>query len=281
MAEPSSPRRVLIVAAAAIEGEELREAITEHVGDDDAEVRLLAPAVDQSALQHTFGDVDAALEKAREKLERSSEELRRAGISAEGEVGDPDVKIAIEDALQTFPADEVVIIGHRDHARWVERHGIEEAEREIEPKITEIFVSGDGGRAHVAATEEVGEGRHPAEGEEEEPESRNLPPFRPRDLAGIVIAIVGTIILVVLAASCENPNQQGGFDETAGRGLDACAARMIIAGALALANIAHVVGLMLFQAGGYRGLGRRFFAWLSLIGTPLAIVVSLLIGEGS
>ena len=279
MADTGSSRRVLIVAAAPIEGDEVRAAIAERVGDD-AEVRLLAPAVDQSAFELVMGDVDEAMEQARETLARSTAELRRAGIDADGDVGDPDVKLAIEDALRTFPADEVVIVGHRDAPR-IESRGIEDAEHEIEPKITEIFVSGDGGGAHVAATDEVGEGRHPVDPAETEPRSRNLPPFSPRDLAGIAVALIGTIILIVLAATCENPNQQGGFDDASGGGLDECAARMIIAGALALANIAHVVGLMLFQAGGYRGWGRQFFAWLSLVGTPLAIVASLLIGEGS
>ena len=46
---------------------------------------------------------------------------------------------------------------------------------------------------------------------------------------------------------------------------------------MALANIAHVVGLFLFQSVGYRGLAAKGFAWLSLVGTPVAIILSLLI----
>jgi hypothetical protein len=45
---------------------------------------------------------------------------------------------------------------------------------------------------------------------------------------------------------------------------------------MSLVNIAHVVGLLLFESVGYRGLWERFFARLSLIGTPAAIIVSLL-----
>jgi hypothetical protein len=37
-----------------------------------------------------------------------------------------------------------------------------------------------------------------------------------------------------------------------------------------------VVGLLLFESVGYRGMFERFFARLSLFGTPAAIVVSLL-----
>jgi ABC-type proline/glycine betaine transport system permease subunit len=40
----------------------------------------------------------------------------------------------------------------------------------------------------------------------------------------------------------------------------------------------HVVGLLLFQSVGYHGMWSRFFARLSLIGTPVAVAVSLLLG---
>ena len=98
-------------------------------------------------------------------------------------------------------------------------------------------------------------------------EAENLPPFSPRDLTGILVAIVGTIVLVVLAAS-------GSEDLT---GLSSQSVRLLIAGALGLVNLAHVVGLTLFQAGPYRGGGRELFAKLSLYGTPLAIVASVIL----
>jgi hypothetical protein len=52
---------------------------------------------------------------------------------------------------------------------------------------------------------------------------------------------------------------------------------MLIAGAFGLANLAHIVGLLLFQTVRYRGFWRDFLARLSLYGTPAAIVVSLLV----
>jgi hypothetical protein len=59
--------------------------------------------------------------------------------------------------------------------------------------------------------------------------------------------------------------------------LSGCAARALIAGALGLVNLAHVVGLMLFQTVRYRGFWRNFFAEVSLYGTLAGIVASLLI----
>jgi hypothetical protein len=51
----------------------------------------------------------------------------------------------------------------------------------------------------------------------------------------------------------------------------------LIAGALGLVNLAHIVGLMLFQTVRYRGFWRDFFARLSLYGTVAGVVASLLI----
>jgi hypothetical protein len=89
--------------------------------------------------------------------------------------------------------------------------------------------------------------------------------------------MVGTIVLVVLAAiGDDNLNAEGGFG-AAGGGFSEQSARILIAGAFALVNLAHVVGLVFFQATGHRGFARTFFARASLYGTPLAIVVCLLL----
>ena len=57
-----------------------------------------------------------------------------------------------------------------------------------------------------------------------------------------------------------------------------CAARILIALGMALINLAHVVGVFLFESAGYQGIWSRFFARLSLFGTPIAIVAALLLG---
>ena len=264
-------RRLLIVAAERVEGPELREAVSERVAGTPAEVRVVAPALTKTVLEQAMGDVDDAIVAARERLERSLEEVRAAGVDAEGEVGDSDLRLAIQDALQTFPADEILIVAHRDDPPRLETQGIEEAERSFEPRITELYVTGgDAGEPHIAATDTVAAGRTAEDPGEIEGRSGNLPPFSPRDVLGIGVAIVGTLVLVVLAASCDTV----GFAE----GFDACAVRLLLAGALGLINIAHVVGLTLFQAGPYRGFWRDFFADASLYGTPAAIIVSAVIG---
>jgi hypothetical protein len=105
--------------------------------------------------------------------------------------------------------------------------------------------------------------------------SFNLPPFSRRELTGIAVAIVGTILLGILASKGVANSEGGKVEE--GRLSAEAAAMVLIALAMALLNLAHVVGLFLFQSVRYDGMFSRFFARLSLFGTPTAIVVSLIL----
>jgi hypothetical protein len=100
--------------------------------------------------------------------------------------------------------------------------------------------------------------------------SRNLPPFEKRDIVGLIVAIVGTIILVVIAATGSKVEEGSGSDPSSG-------ALIGIALGVGLINAAHIVGIFIFESVGYRGFFARLFSTLSLVLTPLAIIVSLLI----
>ncbi len=271
------PFRLLVVAAEEIAGPEIAEAVAQRVRGDRSEVRLISPAVDQSPLEHAMGDVDEATEQARGRAERSAAALNASGLEVAAEVGDPDLRLAIQDALQSFAADEIVIVAHRDGGPYLERQGIEESERDFEPPITELYVEAAGAGPRVAEVERKPAGQPVADPGEAESRSRNLPPFSARDLLGIVVAIVGTIVLVILAATGDdNLNSTGGFGTDDG-GFTQQSARILIAGVFGLINLAHVVGLVLFQAGPYRGFARDLFARMSLYGTPVAIIVCLIL----
>lgn len=264
--------RLLVVAAHTLAGSELRDQIAERVADRDATVHVVSPALTDSSLKHAMGDVDEAIEAAGGRLEESLAEIRCAGIEATGAIGDSDPLLAIEDALQIFPADEILILTHdKDGGRWLEDDAFERARRRFEPPITHVVVEDAGPRPdHIADVERAGRGVEAPPDREVSARSRNLPPLSARDLAGIAVALVGTGILIVLATSCGGSGHEG-FDDTG------CAARILIAGGVALINLAHIVGLVLFQSVRYRGPGERLFAHLSLWGTPLAVIVSLLV----
>jgi hypothetical protein len=63
------------------------------------------------------------------------------GLRARGEVGDSDPNVAIEDALRTFPADEVIISTHPpDRSRWLERGVVQRARDDVELPVTHVVV---------------------------------------------------------------------------------------------------------------------------------------------
>jgi hypothetical protein len=265
--------RVLIVADEAVAGEELRKSVVDHLDGEPASVFVVAPALVDSGLKHTMGDVDDAIGPARERLERTLEELRSAGIEADGEVGDSDPMVAIQDEINKARPDQILLVAHGGkESAFAERGLIEQVQRDLELPVTELVVD----RAESPHVLDVKETERGAGRDKGWRPSRNLPPLSRRDLAGIFVAIVGTLILGALAADCVG--EQSGHDFEEGRLSFACAARILIATGMALINLAHVVGLLLFQSVGYEGMWNRFFARLSLIGTPIAIVASLLFG---
>jgi hypothetical protein len=270
-------KRALVVANEAVSGSELRESLLAHLGDEIGEVFVVAPALTESGLKYMLGDVDAAIGPARERLERTLAELREAGITAAGEVGDSDPMMAISDEIQKFHPDQVLVVAHPDEdGAFAEQGLLEQIERDLDLPVIELVVD-KASDPHVLDVQET----EPVAGRREgwRP-SRNLPPLSPGQVGGIVMAIVGTLLLAFLAAHCVDEaggvGGAGNFEES--RLGAACAARILIAIGMALINLAHVVGLLLFQSVSYEGVWSRFFARLSLIGTPVAVAVSLLLG---
>lgn len=265
----SSPTRVLVVATDELAGPELIEEFRQRLKPPPAvEVKVIAPAVEKTVFRHALGDVDTATMEAGQRLETSLDELRRAGIPAQGEIGDSDPIIAAEDALRLFAADEVLIVAHADHqARWFEDGLFERAQQELVPAVRMLSVWHEEGEPpHLSGVAESGPGRKPAPRVEHELRlSANLPRLSRGDLWGAVIAIVGTIVAIVLAATGPGADSPGG------------AAQILIAMAVAVINMAHVVGLVLLESVEYRGGWQRFFRDLSALATPLAVIANGLI----
>jgi hypothetical protein len=262
--------RILVVANEAVAGAELRDSLVGHLGDRNGSVFVVAPALVHSGLKHTLGDVDDAIEPARERLRRTLAELHRAGIEATGEVGDSDPMVAIGDEIQKLHPDRVLVVAHRDEeGDFAERGLLEQAQRDLDLPVLELVVD----RAEAPHVLDVKETDPVAGRRQGWRPSSNWPPLSRRDVGGILVAIVGTLLLGALAADCVG--EASGHDFEEGRLGFACAASILIAMFMALINLAHVVGLFLFQSVGYEGMWNRFFARLSLIGTPTAIVAAL------
>ena len=260
-------RLLAIVTNDPLGPESLRE-IRAGNGSGETDLRVVVPAVEANPLRHTLGDIDEPRQEAEARLGRILEELRENGIEAGGEVGDPDPIQAAQDALLKAPADEVVIFEHEQaQARWFEEGLLEKAEAGLDPPLRMVVLHGDrDGTEHVVDIETAGRGTHdPAEGHEVG--TAYLPGLSRGDFAGMVAGIVGTIIVVVLAAAVAA--DKGEVTGTA-------AAAIGIAIGIALVNMAHVVGLTLMESVRYRGGFAKLFRYLSLIGTPLAVLINLI-----
>jgi len=260
-------RRVIAILTDNLHGSEPVEQILANADQDGVDLRIVVPATEVNALRHTLGDIDEPKHEAEERLRRALSTLRGTGIEVSGEVGDPDPVQAAQDALLKAPADEVLIFEHcEEQSKWYEEGLLEKAQEGIEPPLRVVVVeTGDDEHPdHVVEVEETGQGTvNPIAGKEVGG-GAYVPGMTRADFAGMVAGIAGTVIVAVLAAAIA-----GGGDET---GWEAVA--ILIAIGVALANLAHVVGITLFEAVAYRGGFAKFFRTLALVLTPLAIVIN-------
>jgi hypothetical protein len=135
-----SRKRLLVVATAEIDPGSLREAVRDHAGDE-AEIRVVAPASDISPLRWLASDEDAARAEAAEVASEVAESVEPEAAHTEAEVGDTDPVQAIEDALRTFPADEVIVVTRPDDdASWLEEDSAEEARERFGVPVTRLTV---------------------------------------------------------------------------------------------------------------------------------------------
>jgi hypothetical protein len=234
-----------------------------------AEVRLVAPAVEINPFHHTLGDIDHPREEAKKRLAVALEAARAGGVEvATAEVGDPDPVQAAQDALLERPADQIIIFSHADDAQaWYEGDLWKHAEDSLEPPLKLVVV--DGGpdaNEHVVDTETAERGLvNPDAGHEVG--GGYIPGLTRGDLVMMTFGIVGTIVIVILAAVAAAGGTATGWRAVA----------IGIAIAVALVNMANVVGTLLMESVRYRGGFAKFFRDFSLIATPIAIVANLLI----
>jgi hypothetical protein len=135
-----SARRLLVVATAPVEASELRECLRDHA-DPDAEVRVVAPASNISALQWLANDEDDARDEAAEIAGRAEQAAEPVAARVEVEIGDSDPVRAIEDALRSFPAGEILVVTHRgDDANWLEQDTAAEASERFGVPVTQLVV---------------------------------------------------------------------------------------------------------------------------------------------
>jgi hypothetical protein len=128
--------RILVIANETVEGRVLHDVIWARANTADADVLVVAPALN-SRLRHWLSDEDGARRAAEQRL-------AAAGVRAEGVVGDADPLQALTDALAWFGADEVVISTHPEtRSHWLARGLVERARARFDLPILHVVAAAD------------------------------------------------------------------------------------------------------------------------------------------
>jgi len=117
----------------------LRSAVGRDTADE-AEVLVIAPALN-STLKFLTSDSDEAIARAEQVQEESVERLDEEGIDAAGDTGESDPLLALQDALQTYEADEIVLCTHGPGGRnWQEEGIVDEVRERFGRPVTQLVV---------------------------------------------------------------------------------------------------------------------------------------------
>ena len=132
-------KKILAVVSEPVSADALKSAIGEQEAED-AEVMVVAPAL-QSKRRFLLADPDPAIERAEQVKEETVERLDEEGVDAAGDTGESDPLLAIQDALATFEADEIVLFTHSSGSQnWLEDGLVEEAKERFEPPVRHLVV---------------------------------------------------------------------------------------------------------------------------------------------
>ncbi len=134
--------RVLVVANETVGAPGLRRTVLERASRPKASVFVLCPALN-SRLRTWTSDEDGAREQAQSRLDETLAGLRELGVAATGAVGDGDPVQAVEDALHSFPADEIIVSTHPPgSSNWLERGVVEKLRARVSVPVTHLVTDG-------------------------------------------------------------------------------------------------------------------------------------------
>ena len=133
------PRRILALVSEPVSGDALRKAVgAEHA--DDAEVLVVAPALN-TRTRFLMSDVDDAIERAEAVEEETVERMEEQGIDAAGDTGESDPLLALQDALATFDADQIVLFTHTGgRSNGLEEGVVDEARERFGQPVEHVVV---------------------------------------------------------------------------------------------------------------------------------------------
>jgi hypothetical protein len=138
----SATLKMLVVVAQAAQGEELRRRVLGLSRGRRLELCVLAPAFAESGLEYIASDVDRGIQRALDRLERSLDEMCwEQVVASRGEVGEADPMLAIDTALVTFAADEIILVPSPERDQWAEKELFQRVCERFDLPVWEIELS--------------------------------------------------------------------------------------------------------------------------------------------
>jgi hypothetical protein len=136
--------KVLVLTSEAISAQQLREVLDSDAPPHELEVLVIAPALQESGLRFWMDDAGEAIARADEVRRQTVRELESHGVPAEGDTGESDPLQAIQDALQTFPADRILLFRHAGaQQHYLEDFDLEEVRERFDRPVEEAVVPTD------------------------------------------------------------------------------------------------------------------------------------------
>ena len=133
--------RVLVLTSEPLSAAQLSSALPGDVDPKEVEILVVAPALQSSGLRFWFSDADDAIARAQRTEQETVEKLSREGVEVDSETGESDPEQAIQDALQTFPADQIVVFTHpEDQQRYREDVDVAVLERRFSLPVKQATI---------------------------------------------------------------------------------------------------------------------------------------------
>ena len=126
-------KKILALVSEAVSADALRSAIGEDAANE-AEVLVVAPALNTKT-RYLLADPDPAIDRAEQVQEETVERLNEEGVdAAAGTPGEEEPLLALQDALATYPADEIVLFTHAGgDQNWQEEGLVDNAKERFGP----------------------------------------------------------------------------------------------------------------------------------------------------
>jgi hypothetical protein len=133
------PIKILAIVSEPVSGDALKSAIGADRAEE-AEVLVVAPALNTRA-RYWLSDPDSAIGRADDVQQETVERMDEQGVDAVGDTGESDPLLAVQDALQTFPADEIVLFTHPgSQVNWLEDGVVDELRERFKGKVEQLVI---------------------------------------------------------------------------------------------------------------------------------------------